>query len=178
LFVIKTHYRSPIDYDEKAILQTKRELERLDEFVLKLQNLTKKPPIQKIRGRVNFVWQRKKEFKEFDKGMEDDFNTPKAIAVVFDLVNKGNILISQNKLSPTEAKEILNVLKKVDKVFNFIFWQKPKEKIPGEILKLVKERESYRKSGQWQKADELRKKIKELGYWVEDTKEGPKIKKV
>jgi len=45
-------------------------------------------------------------------------------------------------------------------------------------MKLVKEREKRRKEGLWQKADEIRKQIKELGYWVEDTKEGSKIKKI
>jgi len=109
--------------------------------------------------------------------MEDDFNTPKAVAVIFDLVNKGNSLLDQGKISSIGAKNILEFLRKIDKIFNFIFWKKPKEKIPEGILKLVKERERYRREGSWQKADEIRKKIKELGYWVEDTKEGPKIKR-
>jgi cysteinyl-tRNA synthetase len=110
--------------------------------------------------------------------MEDDFNTPKAIAVIFDLINKGNSLIDKNKLSSNNAKSILEFLRKIDKIFNFIFWKKPKEKIPEEILKLVKEREKYRQKGLWQKADEIRSKIKELGYWMEDTRDGPKLKKI
>jgi cysteinyl-tRNA synthetase len=110
--------------------------------------------------------------------MEDDFNTPKAIAVIFDFVNKGNILISQNKLSSTNAKNILEFLKKIDRIFNFILWKKPKEKISSELLSLTNQRQKYREQGLWQKADEIREKIKKLGYWVEDTKEGPKIKKI
>ncbi|MDP2864283.1 MAG: cysteine--tRNA ligase, partial [bacterium] len=89
-----------------------------------------------------------------------------------------NSLIAQNKLSPEDAREILKRLSEIDEVFNFIFWKRLKEKIPKEILKLVKEREGFRKTGQWQKADEIRKKIKQMGYWVEDTKKGPKIKKL
>ncbi len=172
-FVVKTHYRSPINYDEKTILQTKKELERIDEFVGKLKNLKNKKRTKEVN-----LFSISAYASIFDEVMEDDFNTPKAIAVIFDFVNKGNILISQNKLSPTDAKKILVFLKKIDKVFNFIFWGKPKEKIPEEILKLVKEREKYRKVGLWQKADDLRKKAKEIGYWIEDTKEGPKIKKI
>jgi len=170
LFVIKTHYRSPIDYDEKAILQTKREIERIDEFVEKLQTTNSKL-------QTNYKFQITNYEKNFEKAMEDDFNTPKAVAVIFDLVNKGNSLLDQGKISSIGAKNILEFLRKIDKIFNFIFWKKPKEKIPEGILKLVKERERYRREGSWQKADEIRKKIKELGYWVEDTKEGPKIKR-
>ena len=66
----------------------------------------------------------------------------------------------------------------IDKVFNFIFWPKSKEKIPKTILNLIQQREKARKDNDFKKADELRKKIKKLGYWVEDTKEGPKIKKI
>lgn len=171
LFVIKTHYRSPIDYSQELISQVKKELERIDEFLEKLKTSNfAKTSIDK-----NLVSETERDFQT---ALEDDFNTPKAIASIFDLINQGNSLIAQNKLSQTEAKNILKFLKKVDQVFDFIFWKKTKEKIPAEILGLVKERERYRKENQWQKADELRKKIKTLGYWVEDIKEGSKIKKL
>jgi len=113
---------------------------------------------------------------KFNTAMEDDFNTPKAIATLFELINKGNSLITQNKLSSKEANIILDFLKRTDDVFGFIFPEKTKEKIPAKVSDLVKEREKYRKEGVWQKSDEIRKKLQKLGYKVEDTKKGPKIK--
>ncbi len=172
LLVTKTHYRSPLDYNDNLILQTKRELEKIDEFIEKIQS-TK----SKIQNKSKF--QISKYEKEFEKAMDNDFNTSKALASVFNLINKGNSLIAQNKLSPENAKEILKRLRKIDEVFNFIFWGRPeKKKIPENILRLVKAREEYRQKKQWQKADEIRKKIKKKGYWAEDTKEGTKIKKL
>jgi len=171
LFVLKTHYRSPIDYNEKEIEQVKKQLERIDEFVEKL-NLSRSN--LHILSRFDL----QKFEKEFERVMEDNFNTPKAIAAIFELVNKGNSLIDKNKLTYNDAKNILEFLRKIDKVFNFIFWGKLKEKIPHELLNLVKQRQKYREQGNWQKADEIRGKIKQMGYWVEDTKEGPKIKKI
>ena len=170
-FVIKTLYQSPIDYRERAILQAKRELEKIDEFIAKIRD-TK----SEIRNKSQFPISKLQT--EFELAMDDDFNTPKAIAVIFDLVNKGNSLLAQNKLSTKDAREILKRLREIDEVFNFIFWKKPKEKISKEILKLIKERERFRKTGQWQRADQIRKKIKEMGYWLEDTEKGPKIKKI
>ena len=170
--VLKSHYRSPIDYSERAILQTKREIEKIDEFVEKLKNLKNKKRVKEVNLFSTSVYA-----SVFDRVMDNDFNTPKALAVIFNLVNKGNFLIARNKLSPTDAKKILNFLKKVDKVFGFIFWEKPKEKIPPIVLSLAKHREKCRQEGQWQKADELRKEIQRKGYWVEDTKKGPKIKR-
>lgn len=168
--VLKSHYRSPIDYSERAILQTKREIEKIDEFIDKLQNPNSKFQTKSKIQNPNFQ-------KRFDVAMEDDFNTPKAVAAIFDLVNKGNSLIAQNKLTSADAKNILEFLRKADRAFNFIFWGKPKEKIPPIVLSLAKHREKCRQEGQWQKADELRKEIQRKGYWVEDTKKGPKIKR-
>lgn len=174
LLIVKTHYRSPIDYSEKAILQCKKELERIDEFIAKLIDLR-----NQYIGLRNRTIDVVKFEKEFNKAMEDDFNTPKAVAVIFDLINKGNVFISQNKLSLANAKNILEFLKKIDKVFNFILNGKPnKEKIPKEVFELTEKREKYRKEENWQKADEIRKKIEKMGYKIEDTKEGPKIKKL
>jgi cysteinyl-tRNA synthetase len=167
--VIKNHYRSPLDYTEKLLSQTKRELERIDEFTQKLSQ------VKTVKAKSQQVL--KSAEKEFKQAMEDDFNTPKAVAALFNLINKGNTLIAKNKLSRKEAKETLKFLEDTDKIFNFIIGKKPKEKAPENILKLVKEREKYRKAGQWKLADDTRKRIKESGYWVEDTKEGAKIKK-
>ncbi|MBL7142528.1 MAG: cysteine--tRNA ligase [Candidatus Pacebacteria bacterium] len=170
LLIIKSHYRSPLDYNEKLLLQTKRELERIDEFIDKLSRIktVEANPQQILRGIE----------KKYKAAMEDDFNTPKAIALLFNLINKGNIQISQNKLTVTDAKEIITFLKKIDKVFNFIFQIKQKKEIPSSIIDLVKLREKQRKKNNWQKADKIRKKIQQLGYWVEDTKDGSKVKKL
>ena len=108
--------------------------------------------------------------------MDDDFNTPKAKACLFQLVNRGNQLLDKGRITPAGAKEILGFLKKIDKVFGFIFLKKPRRGIPEKVLKLVKEREKYRKEKEWKKADEIRKKIQNLGYRVEDREKGPKLK--
>jgi len=169
LFVLKNHYRSPIDYSEKEIKQIKNQLERIDEFIDKLKRQGTRSKEQETRDLIL-------EFeKEFDTAMNDDFNTPKALASIFNLINKGNSLISQNKLGSNDVKNILNFLRKTNKIFGFLLFEKPKTKIPQDILELVKLREKYRQAKNWQKADEIRKKVKDLGYEIEDTKEGPKI---
>jgi len=176
-FILKTHYRSSIDYSEKEIEQVKRQLERIDEFItkLKIQNSKFKTTIQSSKLIQNLILEIK---NRFEKAMEDDFNTPKAIAVIFDLINKGNFLITQNKLNLVDIRNILNFLRRVDKIFNFIFEPKLKKKIPVKILKLVKEREKFRRIKEFEKADKIREKIKQMGYWIEDTKKGSKIKKI
>jgi len=171
--IIKTLYRSPINYKEKLLLQTKKELERIDEFIDKIQNA--KCKMQKNNSKFKIS----KFRKDFDLAMEDDFNTPKAVAVIFELINKGNSLIDKNKISSNDAKNILNLLKNFDEVLGInLKYEIKKVPLSQEILNLVKERERHRKQKNWKGADEIRSKIRKMGYGVEDTKKGPKLKKV
>ena len=171
--IIKTLYRSPINYKEKLLLQTKKELERIDEFIDKIQNAKCKMQNDKSKFKIS------KFQKDFDLAMEDDFNTPKAVAVIFELINKGNSLIDKNKISFNDAENILNLLKNFDEVLGInLKYEIKKVPLSQEILNLVKERERHRKQKNWKGADEIRSKIRKMGYGVEDTKKGPKLKKV
>jgi len=172
--VIKNHYRSPLDYNEKLISQTKKEIGRIDEFVIKIKDLRlkiKNPKKSFVNDLISKIQ------KRFEEVMDNDFNTPKALASLFEFINRGNSLLDQNLIAQDDAKDILEFLRKIDGFLNFIFWKKPKEKIPENILKLVEKREKYRKQKNWKAADEVRESIKKLGWWVEDTKEGSKIKR-
>jgi cysteinyl-tRNA synthetase len=169
LFVLKTHYRSPIDYSEKEIEACKKQLERIDEFINKIKKITKDKKNSKIIEKVEI---------DFDKAMKDDFNTPKAMAVIFNLINKGNSLIDKGELSSSDAKNILIFFEKIDSFFGFLISAEKTEEIPEEVKALAKEREKSRQEKNWQKSDEFRDKIKTLGYEVKDTSSGPELKKI
>jgi len=180
--LLKTHYRSPIDYNEKLISQTKKDSDRITEFVAKLRDIkSKSRNKQSTKIAQKLISKTKNDFEE---AMDDDFNTPKAMATIFNLVKRGNSLIDRNEISATSANKILELLGDFDKILgieltraNFLIT--PTDKLAlKEVLELKKEREKARERKDWQKADEIRKKIKDLGYWLEDTKEGPKIKKL
>ncbi len=185
--IIKNHYRSPVDYNEKLILQTEKELQRIDEFISKLKDIKKKGSFIKI----------KKYEKNFKAAMEDDFNTPKAIAVIFELIKQINYLIDKNKLAKKDAENILEFFKKIDEIFqlelghHYVLLVKTGKynlsfgkaysaikRVPQKIISLKERREKYRKEKNWQKADEIRKEIEKMGYKIEDTEEGAKIKKI
>jgi len=168
LLVLSSHYRSPIDYSKEAILQAEKNLERLVEFFQKI----KKPTLENAKKKE--VLNVKKYSEKFKKAMEDDFNTPKAFSVIFDFVKAGNKKLE--KLSKKDLKESYQFLERVDKIFEIF----PKEKliIPLEVKQLVEIREKYRKEKKFKKADQIRKKIKKLGFWVKDTKQGPTVKKL
>lgn len=162
LLVIKTHYRSPIDYSEKILEQTRNELERIDEFVDKLESSSvKNSETEQMLVRLH---------RNIQKAMEDDFNTPLAIASLFEFIREANT-------KKAYTKEALDFLKEIDSYFGFIFWGKQKqEKIPAKILKLAEQREQARKQKDWKGSDQIRDKIKKAGWIVEDTSTGPRVR--
>jgi len=168
MFVLSTLYRSPIDYSEKAAQQAKSNTERLKDFILRLKN-------QKTKNvKPNETFLIKKFEEKFYEYLSDDFNTPRAISVIFDLIKKVNSLIDKNKISQTQIKQVLEFLTKIDEIFG-ILPKREKQKIPEKIQELIKQRENYRREKSWQAADEIREKIKKLGYAIEDTDSGTLI---
>ncbi len=178
-FVLKTHYRSPIDYSQDNLMQAEQELERIDEFMekLKVQNLKSTPSSDGVPSRMTGQIPIFKFKKQFQDAMEDDINTPKAVAVLFELVRKCNTIFSKLALNTDDAKDILEFFKEVDEVFSFIFWREKTTRIPQEVTALLKKREQYRKEKEWKKADEVRLLILEKGWQVEDTSNGPQLKR-
>ena len=165
MFVASSHYRSNLNYTEKTLLQAKKNIKKIDEFVGKLKKITNKES-----ANINNLLLRTK--KDFEEAMDDDFNTPEALASVFGMMKD----INKIEISKTEAKEIINFLKQIDKIFNFLI-PKQKEKIPQEIKNLAKKRETYRKQKKWQQADAIRKEIESLGFDIKDAKSGLTVNK-
>lgn len=163
LFVFLSHYRSPVDYSSKKMQQIKSNLGRLNEFYGKIKEKAERP--KEISLKSNLL-------KKYLKSLDNDFNTPEFFSSVFDLVKKTNKEIE--KLSKKEMEEIYQLFVFIDRVFK-IFSEK--EKVPENISNLVELREKYRQEKNWLKSDEIRNKIQDSGYQVEDTETGYKIKK-
>jgi len=98
--------------------------------------------------------------------MDDDLNTPEALAVLWRLVRD------------KDAKGKIETIKEIDKTFGLDLLKEEKIEIPTEVKEIVGKREEARKNKDWKKSDELRDLILDLGYIIDDTKEGPRIKKV
>jgi len=152
-FFLQAHYRSKQNFTWQALEAAKNGLARLRH---QIQGLGSK------KGRVD------EKFKEeFVKRISDDFNTPQALA----LLPK----IFKSNLSP---KDKLATVLDFDKVFGLDLNKVKKIKIPAEIKKLVKEREAARSLKDFSKSDDIREQINKMGWEIEDTPDGPVIKKI
>src|SRR3989344_4892521 len=156
-FFASNHYRTPINFSFENLEQSRSALDRLNNFVLNLKNSKRKDDSDLIK--------RTKE--DFIKAMDDDFNTPVAFSIIFNLMNEVN--------KKGGGKKIYNLMLEFDKIFNILTIKE--KKISAEIKKLIQEREKARKKKDFRKADEIRERLKKQGIILEDTEKGVKWKK-
>ena len=150
-FYLSGHYRKPLNFTIENLENSKESYERLKKII------------------SNFIDDKtlnKNYFSEFEKAMNDDLNTPNAMQVLWKFVRDEN------------AKGKIQTIKKIDEVFGLKLFEKEKLKIPAEILKLAKERELARKNKNWKLSDELREKIKNFGFKINDTEKGSELEKI
>jgi len=155
--VISTHYRVPIEFSNDSLEQAKNSLERIKEF-MENSKISKKNLDKKLidSTRENFI-----------KAMDDDFDTPRALAVIFDFIREAN--------KQGNGKNAYILLKEFDKVLGIL--KEEKITIPKEIIELAKQRETARKNKDFKKADQIREQLKQKGFLIEDSDEEYKIKK-
>lgn len=171
LMILMAYYRSPIDYSEENLKQAEAAVNRLVEFKNRLKST------KNLHSGSTTMLGLLDELKEkFESEMDNDFNTPKAIATIFDFVREVNALIDEGKIKPEDAEETLKMLGDFNQILGII--PEKTQEIPSEIQKLVSERETARQNKNFARADNLRQQIKNLGYEVEDTNYGPLIKKL
>jgi len=172
LFIAQTHYRSPVRYTESLLSQAAAARRRLIEFVKRINEPSKTSQGDKLGTKSDIA----KARKGFYDALADDFNAPKAIAAIFTLINKLNPSLEKHALPEASRLNALKLVKEVDQIFGIIGKVK-RDATPSMVRKLAHERELFRKNRNWAKADELREKLRSLGWNVEDTPAGPKLKK-
>jgi len=165
LFFAATHYRQPINYSEENLRNTNVVYKKFVDFVLKLKGAKGKSKI-KVDSEIA------KAKKQFESAMDDDFNIAGALAVIFNFMSEINKLIDANKLSSATAKKVYAQMLDFDKVLGLDLKNIKEEKLPAELMKLIKEREQARKTKDWKTSDRIRNELKEKGIAVEDLQAG------
>ncbi len=150
--------------------------------------------IANYRTRVNFVWDAleasetalkrlyalyldlgdeigavHQEYKnKFTEYINDDLNTPRALSLLWDVTKDENMSDGDKKATILDFDKVLGL------GFEFI----QKEKVPTEVIELLKQREKARKEKDFKMSDELRAKINALGFEVKDVPEGQRVNKI
>lgn len=174
--LLATHYKQQLNFTFKGLKAAKKTIKRLDEFVLKVQRVVQRVKSEKRGTRVKKLIEKIKD--NFEKALDDDLDIARALASLFVFIREINKMIDKNRLSKEDAKIIYSMMLKFDSVLGLGLGKILEIKIPEKIKKLVQKREKAREKKNFRLADKIREKIKKEGYVIEDTKEGPRVKKI
>jgi cysteinyl-tRNA synthetase len=176
-FVLLAHYRSPIDFSEKALEQARKSLERIRQAAKIIEEQLEMAPESSGPEQMDpAVALAKAKFLE---SMDNDFNTPYALKAVFDLVREVNRRINEKTISQKGLQDASEQLREFGEILGLSFYEvgkRPAEKtdaIADNLIELLIEtRQKLREKKEWQLADEIRAKLSELDIVIEDTYEG------
>ncbi len=177
-FFCQTHYRGPLNFSEELLEASEKGVEKIKNFLLRINE-----EIDNVNSNetVN-PFDINKYVIEFENSMDDDFNTPKALAVIFELIKDANKLLDNNHLNKQSILEIKEFLKKsLDDVFGIISFEEMKanvKSIENDLIKLILDlRDELKKEKNYNLADKIRNSLNDLGIIVQDSKTGTTYKK-
>lgn len=183
LLFLMTHYRQPLEYSEDKLKEASAALHRIYIYLDELAHLKGSKKGKNMEQAINEM---KAHFvKEFEEAMCDDFNTPKAVAAVFEIVRMGNtIIVAKPSAESAEhlkeiSGEIFNIVSNVLGVVNHSAdeWYKSNLKIPvEEVEALIAKRAEARKNKDFALADSVRAELAEKGVEIIDTPDGTRFR--
>jgi len=184
LFLLSTHYRSPIEFSDEQLREAESSLDRYYSTIFRINDFIEKDRLKEDSHNEDktfepMVLQLRERFEE---AMDDDFNTALALGHIFEFIRDVNRFLD-SKPSGTKADELLQkskvLLSEVGKVLS-IFGRTPEEWFSSlivkkkiglsekEILERIKQRQDARKRKEWEMADRIRKELEERGIVLED----------
>jgi len=175
-FMLSVHYRNPINYNEELLENTRAGLERIKTAY---QNMKHRQEASADLTDNNGEWLEKITalHEEFIKVMDDDFNTANGISILFELSKLANLYLMEKN---TSTQVISAFAKEFEELFQVLglSLELPKEELMDEdIDALLQQRIQARKDRNFQLADEIRDKLKDMNIILEDTPQGTRWKR-
>jgi cysteinyl-tRNA synthetase len=190
LYLLSTHYRSPIEYSRERLIEARAAQERIQNFLIAADYVIAAgdgtPPADGLQPRTAGALQELHESlnrleAEAQESLDDDFNTAGALGKVFEIVRLGNSLMAEGTPTAHHRAIVQRARELVIELTQLlgIVWAAPQSEVaevPSQVMDWVRQREDARRGRDWAAADDLRKRIQEAGYLVEDRQDGPLVK--
>lgn len=170
-FCLQTHYRQSLNFTFEALSAAQRGLKGLKVLV----NLVKDRSTRQtaVQNNSEFAKNLQEGQEAFHESINVDFNSPKALAVLFSTLNQARSL--ENFLSQHDFMQLYEFILRCDDVLGLHLQESIPNTIPPHIIKLSEQRQRAREDKDWATADGFREKIESEGYTVEDTSDGSRI---
>lgn len=175
-FMLSAHYRSPLNFSREMMDGAKASLDRI---LTAMEHLRDCLAAAKTEAPTGAEEEELKAFdalrEKFEAAMDDDFNTADAISVIFEMVKRANITVTEES-SKTYITRVKDLLEKLLDVLGLLSERK-EENLDARVEALIAERQTARKEKNFARADEIRNELTAMGILLEDTKEGVKWKR-
>jgi len=173
-FLLSAHYRNALDYNENSLQEATSSLNRVYSLLSKIEKETSGIATFE-KGKIPS--QLEELSNKFIRAMDDDFNTPVALSTIFEMTKEANLILAEplSRSSMFFLSEVANKIRYLGCILG-LFQKKEKKKLNQKIeqvLKILIEiRDKFRQEKKWDLADEIRKKLENIGIQLEDRKKG------
>jgi cysteinyl-tRNA synthetase len=171
-YILMSHYRSPLDFTDEALNSAKAGFERMKNSVLSMRQKISKNQIE-IYDNVSYHDVKELEDK-FISAMDDDFNTPIAISVIYELLKLSNIEILKEHSDLNKLNFINDVITNYcEKILGLVFEDTGNNSIDDDLINLLIDlRKNYREEKNFKMSDVIRDKLKDMGIILKDGANG------
>ena len=171
--LLGAHYRKKLNFTFAACDQARGILNKFAELFARLKDVSADGDGSEAEEIVRAAKH------AFENGLADDLNISEALAAVFELQREANKLLNSDSLSKAGAEMILAQYRKFDEVFALFEVDAMKEDtVPAEVMEMAEKRCAARAAKDWATADAMRDQLKELGWTVEDSADGFRVKRI
>ncbi|MHB1909244.1 MAG: cysteine--tRNA ligase [Nitrososphaerales archaeon] len=173
LFLLSGQYRTQLNFTEQSLEQAASSVRRINEFTLRLQEMVDSNNEKQESASKEVEDLVSKTRESYVASLDNDLDTPRALACVFDFITQGNKLLDKGS---SGAKLMLEfILSDFDSVFAVVTRSEVAETFLTEDVKsLIARRASAREDKNWKLADSLRAELLEKGIEIQDTPQGQK----
>ena len=173
-FLLSGHYRSPINFSDTLMEQSKQGYERIANAIETLEFLEANGSDEAMADEDTKLASLDKHREKFIEVMDDDLNTADGIAAIFELVSEINLDVKDGA-SKSFAKEALARIKELTDVLGIFCGDDEEEGLGDDIQALIDERQAARKEKNWARADEIRDQLAAMGITLKDTPQGVQV---
>jgi cysteinyl-tRNA synthetase len=170
-FLLSVPFRKQLNFTFDALRGAEKTVESLRDFRARLEESKAEPGSNEQLHSAT-----EQALKDFEAGMDDDFNTSVALAAIHDLTREVNTALARRTLRTENKHEIIDAIRRFDSVLN-VFGEPQKQLLDDEIQKLIEQRQEARHRRDFSRADEIRDELAERGIILEDTKDGVRWKR-
>jgi cysteinyl-tRNA synthetase len=168
--LLAAHYRQSLNFTFEALDAARAALGRLDDFAARLSDGAGSAPA----GGSAPAWAREGHAR-FRGAMDDDLNTPEALAALFDMVREGHRALDASGADPRDLAAALALYHDTDRVLGVLV--KPADAPDGEAEEWLRRRKAARAARDWKESDRIRERLALLGWEVRDTADGQVLRR-